>query len=137
MGRAMTETHLSRLPRWILRRPVQRDRRSDLGTAHHFTPPKLLDTTGLPSRAEGDSSLARLILALWVSYSVVVSEGDLLLHHPRYRCRLAASQVWASRVNPLTLTLMTASGGTLFEGDPSGIPPWCQTHRYIGYHDLT
>jgi hypothetical protein len=117
----MIETHLSRLPRWILRRPVQRDRRSDLGTAHHF-PLKLLDTTGIPSRAEGDSSLARLMLALWVSYSVVVCEGDLLLHHPRYRRRLATAQVWASRVNPLPLTLMTASGGTPFEGDPSGFP---------------
>jgi hypothetical protein len=118
----MIETHLSRLPRWILRRPVQRDRRSDLGSAHHFTPPKLLDTTGIPSRAEGDSSLARLMLALWVSYSVVVCEGDLLLHHPRNRRRLATAQVWASRVNPLPPTLMTASGGTLFEGDPSGFP---------------
>src|SRR3989337_4334809 len=84
--------------------------------------PKLLDPTGLLSRAEGDSSLARLMLTLRVSYSVVVSEGDFLLHHPRYRRRLATSQVCASRVNPLPLPLMITSGGTPFEGDPSGFP---------------
>src|SRR3989337_1304758 len=93
------------------RRPVQRDRRS-APTPHATFPPKLLNTTGLPSRAEGDSSLARLTLTLWVSYSVVVREGDFLLHHPRYRRRLATSQVWASRVNPLPLTLTITSGGS-------------------------
>src|SRR3990170_2294588 len=62
-----TETHLSRLPRWTLRRPEHRDRRSDPGTARHF-PLKLLHTTGLLSSAKGDTSSALLMITLWVSY---------------------------------------------------------------------
>src|SRR3989337_3711247 len=104
MGRTMTETHI--VPTAPLDSQKTRATGSKIRPGHRTSlPPKLLDTTGLPSRAEGDSSLARLTLTLWVSYSAVVSEGDLLLHHTRYRRHLAASQVWASRANPLPFIL--------------------------------